>query len=96
MRPYRLHQLMVFAQKTDGVYSDIFAFLPKFETFNKVGHEDPLNKFQQYSGGFKSYLKSLNDTKGLTNETDLIVNAVHFNEAAPLESQDSGYTSPHR
>jgi len=67
-----------------------------FETFNKVGHEDPLNKFQQYSGGFKSYLKSLNDTKGLTNDTDLIVNAVHFNEAAPLESQDSGYTSPHR
>lgn len=67
-----------------------------FETFNKVGHEDPLNKFQQYSGGFKSYLKSLNDTKSPTNDTDLIVNAVHFNEVAPLESHDSGYTSPHR
>lgn len=66
-----------------------------FETFNKVGHEDPLNKYQLYSGGFKTYLKSLND-KVHGNETDLIVNAVHFNEATPFESHDSGYTSPHR
>lgn len=67
-----------------------------FETFNKVGHDDPLNKYQLYSSGFKSYLKSLNDMKGQVNETDLIVNSVHFNEAAPLESHDSGYTSPYR
>jgi len=66
-----------------------------FETFNKMGHEDPLNKYQLYSGGFKSYLKSLND-KVHANETDLVVNAVHFNEATPFESHDSGYTSPHR
>ena len=66
-----------------------------FETFNKIGHEDPLNKYQMYSGGFKSYLKSLND-KVHANETDLVVNAVHINEAAPFESHDSGYTSPHR
>jgi len=67
-----------------------------FETFNKVGHEDPLNKFQLYSSGFKSYLKNLNDLKGQPNDTDLIVNNVHFNGPAPLESHDSGYTSPYR
>lgn len=67
-----------------------------FETFNKVGHEDPLNKFQLYSSGFKSYLKNFSDTKVHPSDTDLIVNAVHINEAASYENHDSGYTSPHR
>ena len=68
-----------------------------FESFNKVGCEDPLSKFQAYSGGFKSYLKSLSEGKAGPGEMqELIVNSVHLNQGSPLERQDSGYTSPHR
>jgi len=67
-----------------------------FEAFNKVGQEDPLKKYQLYSNGFKSYMKILNDGKINVGETDLIVNAVHLQEATKLESHDSGYTSPYR
>lgn len=76
-----------------------------FETFNKSGQEDPLNKFQLYSGGFKQYMRSLapgptTDTMGPPN-SDIIVNAVHFNQqgkngTTSARSEDSGYTSPHR
>ena len=77
-----------------------------FETFNKSGQEDPLNKFQLYSGGFKQYMRGLapgptTDTMGLPPGSDIIVNAVHFNQqgkngTASVRSEDSGYTSPHR
>jgi len=67
-----------------------------FDTFTKAKQEDPLNKFQLYSGGFKQYLKSLSDGPK-PSSNDVIVNAVHFNEPpASVESQDSGYTSPYR
>lgn len=65
-----------------------------FECFNKSGSQDPLNKFQLYSGGFKSYLASVGDGA----DKDLIVNSVEMNQSAPGsgDTQDSGYTSPHR
>ena len=65
-----------------------------FECFNKSGSQDPLNKFQLYSGGFKSYLASV----GEGTDKDLIVNSVEMNQSAPGsgDTQDSGYTSPHR
>jgi len=82
---------------TSGANVHVYSVLKTlFETFSKVGHEDPLNKFQLYSNGFKSYLKNLNDSKSQKVDTDLIVNAVHISEPAPLESHDSGYTSPYR
>lgn len=78
-----------------------------FECFMKTGQEDPLNKFQLYSGGFKSYLKNLQDPKmmgpGPGLDTNLIVNSVHVNtdngdtqQHHGVDSQDSGYTSPFR
>ena len=78
-----------------------------FECFMKTGQEDPLNKFQLYSGGFKSYLKNLQDPKmmgpGPGHDTNLIVNSVHVNtdngdtqQHHGVDSQDSGYTSPFR
>lgn len=67
-----------------------------FDTFNKSGTVDPLNKFQLYSGGFKKYLlggpganrpglKNPQNIGGLSmppTESDLIVNAVHINQTA--------------
>ena len=50
--------------------------------------KDPLDKFQLYSGGFKSYLKNA----GETGDSELIVNAVQLNQSG----EDSGYTSPYR
>jgi len=68
-----------------------------FESFNKAKQEDPLNKFQLYSGGFKQYLKSLSDTHNKNTDSEVIVNMVHFNEPANIENHDdSGYTSPYR
>ena len=58
--------------------------------------KDPLDKFQLYSGGFKSYLKNAG---GETPDSDLIVNAVQLDQsglAGSGETQDSGYTSPYR
>jgi len=66
-----------------------------FDSFNKSKQKDPLNKFQLYSGGFKHYLKSLSDTPRAP-DSDVIVNAVHFNEPPNIENHDSGYTSPYR
>ena len=79
-----------------------------FECFTKTGQNDPLSKYQLYSGGFKSYLASLQDpanTKLRHNlDTDLIVNSLHVTGEAggklgqqrgqQESSQDSGYTSP--
>ena len=80
-----------------------------FEAFTRTGQEDPLSKFQLYSGGFKSYLKNLQDPKKPLSVTDtnFIVNSVHMMtpeagdggetpQSRGLESLDSGYTSPHR
>jgi len=73
-----------------------------FECFSKAGQEDPLSKFQLYSGGFKSYLKTLNDPKlmgpvpGQGLNTDLIVNSLTEQTTGNMDSQDSGYTSPFR
>ena len=50
--------------------------------------KDPLDKFQLYSGGFKSYLKNA----GETADPDLIVNPVQLEQSG----EDSGYTSPYR
>ena len=50
--------------------------------------KDPLDKFQLYSGGFKSYLKNV----GETADSDLIVNTVQLEQSG----EDSGYTSPYR
>jgi len=65
-----------------------------FETFTKVGQEDPLNAYQQYSKGFKSYFKGLNHIQ--PSDTDLVVNAVQMAQPTGIESHDSGYTSPYR
>jgi len=68
-----------------------------FETFNKVGQEDPLNAYHQYSKGFNSYFKGLNHIQPA--DTDLVVNAVQMTQptATPgTESRDSGYQSPYR
>ena len=81
--------------KTDNHLYSILNTL--FECFNKSGCEDPLNKFQLYSGGFKSYLKSVGDSVGDGADNDLIVNAVDIRQAGGRgDCQDSGYTSPHR
>jgi len=66
-----------------------------YETFDKVGKRDPLNRYQQYSKGFKNYFTSLNNIQPA--DTDLVVNAVHVTAAeGGGETQDSGYTSPYR
>merc|ERR1719350_1136019 len=70
-----------------------------FEVFMKTGQEDPLSKFQLYSGGFKSYLKSLQDPKktlggGLpVPDTNLIVNSFH---TMTTDSGDGGETPQNR
>ena len=58
------------------------------ETFQKAGQEDPLAKFQLYSGGFKQYMRS----------REVIVNSgfnMHY-QGKEGSNEDSGYTSPHR
>ena len=58
------------------------------DTFHKAGQEDPLGKFQLYSGGFKQYMRS----------RDVTINS-GFNmqyQGKEGSNEDSGYTSPHR
>jgi len=71
------------------------------ETFTKSGQEDPLNKLQLYSGGFKHYLRGLHNTPPLPRDREVVVNAVSINQSgkgghSSVSSEDSGYTSPHR
>lgn len=78
-----------------------------FETFSKAGYEDPLSKYQQYSLGFKHYLRNNNNSSssfgllgpgGLAPEdADIVLNAVQVPDptAAKMERHDSGYTSPY-
>jgi len=67
-----------------------------YETFNKVGQEDPLSKYQEYSKGFINYYQSKNNN--LKFGTDIVVNAVQTDDGvqqqSPSVTQDSGYTSP--
>ena len=69
-----------------------------FEVFMKTGQEDPLSKFQLYSGGFKSYLKNLQDPKKTLGggppvpDTDLIVNSFHTMTTDPRDGVETPQT----
>jgi hypothetical protein len=74
-----------------------------FDTFQAAGREDPLGKFQLYSGGFKQYLGGLAPGPVARvvggQGTDLTVGAVQIHRqdgTSSVRSEDSGYTSPHR
>jgi hypothetical protein len=68
----------------------------------QAGYEDPLSKYQQYSQGFKHYLRNygggggggggIGDILG-PEDTDIVLNAVHHIAADPsvkMELHDSG------
>ena len=107
---YNTYHKTSYNPKTSATNPHLYSILNTlFEAFTKTGQEDPLSKFQLYSGGFKSYLRNLQEpSTKLTgcqapgHETELIVNSVHLtgdngvNGDSGLESQDSGYTSPFR
>ena len=66
----------------------------------QAGYEDPLSKYQQYSLGFKHYLRnSGNSSGGLLpggglgpEDTDIVLNAVHMaaDPGVKMERHDSG------
>ena len=60
------------------------------DTFQKAGQEDPLGKFQLYSGGFKQYMRSRDVT------VNSGFNMQQFQGGKEGSNEDSGYTSPHR
>ena len=108
---YNTYHKTSYNPKTSATNPHLYSILNTlFEAFTKTGQEDPLSKFQLYSGGFKSYLRNLqepsttklNGCQAPGHETELIVNSVHLtgdngvNGDSGLESQDSGYTSPFR
>jgi hypothetical protein len=70
---------------------ELFLFL-----YLQAGYEDPLSKYQQYSLGFKHFLR--NNSSGLLDpaslgmeDTNIVLNAVHIPDpTAKMERHDSG------
>jgi hypothetical protein len=72
----------------------------------QAGYEDPLSKYQQYSLGFKHYLRNNNSSNGgggggsgglmapgafQPEDTNIVLNAVHIPDpTAKMERHDSG------
>ena len=56
---YNTYHKTSYNPKTSATNPHLYSILNTlFEAFTKTGQEDPLSKFQLYSGGFKSYLEA--------------------------------------